>query len=214
MKAACSVDGCETPVYCRGWCGRHYHRWLVHGSPLAYRPEAPTAGVRFMQNVDKTRSDTCWWWTGHTNHAGYGQFTIGSRKVRAHRWMYEQTKGEVPAGLELDHLCRNRACVNPDHLEPVDHAENIRRAQKETCAAGHPLPSPITGRRVCRACANMRNRKYKGRKSAERKAAQAPKPVVHNRSRYVKHRCRCEICCAAEADYQKQRRAFLKGTES
>jgi hypothetical protein len=83
---------------------------------------------------------------------------------------YELVVGPVPDGMELDHLCRNRACVRPDHLEPVTHAENSRRAAYliTTCSRGHhlPEPGPDGGRRVCRLCANDRNREYKQRRAA------------------------------------------------
>ena len=73
----------------------------------------------------------------------------------------------MPPGLEPDHLCRNRPCVQPSHLETVTHRENCQRAQyaNPTCSAGHALPDPgPNGRRICRICANKRNRKYKRRK--------------------------------------------------
>lgn len=76
----------------------------------------------------------CWQWTGARHKKGYGVFGVGSMKdgtrraVRVHRWFWEWLNGAVPTGKELDHLCRNRLCVNPDHLEPVTHTENIRRA--------------------------------------------------------------------------------------
>ena len=89
------------------------------------------AEQRFYSKVQK--KDGCWEWLGAKNH-GYGAFMVGSSKdgtrriVRAHRWVWEQVNGEVPAGRELDHLCGNRSCVNPSHLEPVTHTENIKRA--------------------------------------------------------------------------------------
>lgn len=68
----------------------------------------------------------CWVWQRSTSR-GYGYVTRGGRCVPAHRWYYEHLVGPIPEGLELDHLCRNPPCVNPDHLEPVTHAENMRR---------------------------------------------------------------------------------------
>lgn len=70
----------------------------------------------------------CWLWDGHILASGYGQYKDRGRTFQAHRWFWERVHGSVPAGLELDHLCRVRACVNPAHLEAVTHTENCRRA--------------------------------------------------------------------------------------
>jgi hypothetical protein len=71
----------------------------------------------------------CWEWTGSLMTDGYGQKCHGGRYVAAHRLVYEALVGPVPEGLELDHLCGNPSCVNPDHLEPVTHQENMRRGR-------------------------------------------------------------------------------------
>ena len=134
---------------------------------------------RFWAKVDKNGPGGCWLWTASTLGGGYGQFR--SRTVRlspyAHRIAYELLVGPVPTGLELDHLCRVRHCVNPAHLEPVSHRENLRRGASVSgrlwsgprpntlithCPKGHAYDETNTrhyrGGRVCRACDNLRSR--------------------------------------------------------
>jgi hypothetical protein len=96
----------------------------------------PNAGyLRGHQNrkvkyyVDKDSG--CWIWTANLNSGGYGQLSFKGRRAQsAHRVMYEQLRGPIPEGLDLDHICRRRNCVNPDHLRPVTRAENIRAGIK------------------------------------------------------------------------------------
>lgn len=76
---------------------------------------------------DRGHASPCWVWQLYKVGAGYGRMTVAGRQVLAHRHYYEQHVGPIPEGLELDHLCRVRCCVNPAHLEPVTHAENQRR---------------------------------------------------------------------------------------
>lgn len=109
----------------------------------------------------------CWYFMGALNKSGYGRF-CPSRKTQtlsAHRVSYELFKGPIPAGLHLDHLCRTPCCINPDHLEPVTHAENMRRWQQTVthCPRGHPYSGTnllmYDGSRTCRACKNAASRK-------------------------------------------------------
>lgn len=121
---------------------------------------------RLWSKVDRRSTDECWLWTASTaGAAGYGRLWRNGKAVRAHRLVYELLVGPIPAGLELDHLCRNRPCVNPAHLEPVSGAENLRRgegfggtnARKTHCPRGHEYTRLIerTGpRRRCRTCSN------------------------------------------------------------
>ena len=159
-KATCSVEGCDRPAGTRGWCNKHYTRWRRHGDPVHPGPTHAPAVERFWRKVD--RSDECWMWTGGKNGTGYGRFTVDNRTVYPHRFSYETFVGPIPDGLILDHLCRNRACVRPDHLEPVTYAENIRRGvkwqlTKTHCPQGHPYDEANTGtnaqgHRRCLAC--------------------------------------------------------------
>ena len=74
----------------------------------------------------------CWVWLGAKMRNGYGQLVVGGVHYAAHRYAYQELVGAIPAGLDLDHLCRNRACTNPDHLEPVTRSENLLRGLKRT----------------------------------------------------------------------------------
>lgn len=116
--------------------------------------------IRFWSKVQKT--DECWLWGGHICTQGYGQMNVRGRDVLAHRLSYQLLVGEIPEGLELDHLCRIRTCVNPAHLEPVTHAENMKRMlnsvtrpQQILCKQGHVLDgirTRKTGGRYCKTC--------------------------------------------------------------
>lgn len=124
----------------------------------------------------------CWIYAGYKAPSGYGQVYINSRKgpVMAHRLVYETLVGEIPEGLQLDHLCRNRACVNPDHLEPVTQKVNILRgespfalnAQRTHCVNGHELTSDNTyhrkdrSTRECKACRYIAVKRQMARKES------------------------------------------------
>lgn len=121
---------------------------------------------RFWAKVDRSDESGCWLWTAHTA-AGYGRFRMNRprRVACAHRVAYELVVGPIPEGLDLDHLCRNRGCVNPAHLEPVTRGENVRRGAKGRlvthCPQGHEYDGPNTyvdpkGLRHCRACRRER----------------------------------------------------------
>lgn len=129
--------------------------------------------ARFWSKVQRTESG-CWLWVGAKNTNGYGRFWDGRRGVSAHVWSYADAHGSVPAGMELDHLCRTPACVNPGHLEPVSHRENLirgigiaaRNARVVVCPRGHPYDeaNTIYQRRAygvgrsCRECKRARDR--------------------------------------------------------
>lgn len=125
--------------------------------------------------VDETTG--CWLWTAGLNGQGYGHFSLDGRMQRAHRVAYELLVGPVPEGLELDHLCRVRRCVNPAHLEAVTHRENTlrgdtvpaSRAKLTHCKRGHPLEPPhlrrtSNGSRRCWTCEKQLQRERRERK--------------------------------------------------
>jgi hypothetical protein len=110
----------------------------------------------------------CWIATRKLNKAGYVYVTVNGKSVRAHRYMWEQLRGPIPEGMELDHLCREKRCVNPQHLEPVTHLENCRRGlgghnnrSKTHCAKGHEYTEANTYHdskgRQCRTCRAQRD---------------------------------------------------------
>lgn len=116
----------------------------------------------------------CWLWLGRLDHNGYGQFSHGQRRSQAHRWSYERLVGPIPDGLQIDHLCRVRSCVNPVHLEPVTQRENIIRgigtsavnARKTTCPKGHSFTAKWGHSRRCRECHNAYRRLWEAGKKA------------------------------------------------
>lgn len=112
------------------------------------------------------REDGCWLWTGHVERSGYGRFTFCMRTVWAHRFAYETWVGPIPEGMHIDHLCNVRACINPEHLEPVTQAENNRRARARQYAGtmygcGHPQ----TRGGPCQVCAAARRAERDARRS-------------------------------------------------
>lgn len=128
---------------------------------------------KLMEKAFPEPNTGCWLWAGAITDNGYGilHVQVGSRRLprRAHRLMYEMLRGPVDSALHMDHLCRNRSCVNPDHLEPVTVRENIMRgvgytaqqARKTHCKRGHPFDQENTMRvrngkwRMCRKCKKL-----------------------------------------------------------
>ena len=134
---------------------------------------------RFWAKVRRT--DSCWLWTAGLANGGYGAFNIARGvTVKAHRFAYESLVGPIPAGMQIDHLCRVRRCVNPEHLEPVTQLVNIKRGEaghwqirKTHCPHGHEYTPENTiwrkGKyRMCRTCHNDVMRRQRARRRAQR----------------------------------------------
>jgi len=133
---------------------------------------------RFWDKVEKTNS--CWNWRAGKNSDGYGTFWIG-KTVSAHRFAYQLLIGSIPKDKEIDHLCRNRSCVNPVHMEIVTNKINVLRgisspaenARKTYCKNGHPFNEENTinykdGRRQCRPCKKeYENNYHRARKMSQ-----------------------------------------------
>lgn len=132
--------------------------------------------VRFWRHVMPEPNSGCWLWMASLDGRGYGQINRGDgRPIRAHRLSYEMHKGPIPDGMDLDHKCRVRCCVNPDHLEPVTRQVNIlrgeshvaRQSRQTHCKNGHEYIAENTVRyrnkRQCRTCSNALRRQRRVR---------------------------------------------------
>lgn len=190
---ACVIDGCSKVRAARGMCATHDDRVRKHGDP--HSDGRLSELDRFFRYVDKNgpvpehRPDLghCWLWTAGTGDKGYGNFAHANG-TSAHRAAWHLLRGPIPEGLEIDHLCRTPPCVNPDHLEPVDHPENMRRAQpfrklNRVCLRDHPMSGDnliirvVSGRkrRECRRCVQLRERaNRRAKREAKRRAESDP----------------------------------------
>lgn len=171
-NATCSIDACERPPRARGMCSRHYAKWYKENPEAPRRTYssgprlsiAPLERIKLYAPLDAESG--CWIWQRSIQANGYARMTVKGERHYVHRLAYELLVGPIPEGLHLDHLCRNRACCNPAHLEPVTCLENVRRGQgngsQTHCPQGHPYEGDnlvvYAGHRQCIACRTIRNR--------------------------------------------------------
>lgn len=129
-----------------------------------------------LDSVSPEPNSGCWLWMGALDSKGYANTQVGSAFVGAHRHAWSLANGPIPRGLEVDHKCRVRCCVNPDHLEPVQHRENMLRGDtiaaknvaKSECPSGHPYDGrnvavSSRGYRKCRECNRLRAQAHRRR---------------------------------------------------
>lgn len=169
MSDICSVTGCGSATHAKGWCAKHYRRWRRHGDPtLTLRPGVDDYPIAILLAQVLAVPGDCWEWGGSIDPHGYGR--QGHRL--AHRLVYERMVGPIPDGLDIDHLCRVRCCVNPKHLEPVTRQTNHLRGVNQSavlhvagvCLNGHDLNEHAYRRKTtgnvvyCRVCRNDKRR--------------------------------------------------------
>ncbi len=148
----CTLEDCGQKHKAHGYCASHYRKYRLYGDPHSsfFAP----IEERFWQKVEKT--ETCWIWHGSCFESGYGQFKVEYKNRRVHRYAYELLVGPIPEDMTLDHLCYNKGCVNPKHLEIVTARENYDRVPKDkVCQRGHER---IPGSRRCDECSRITSR--------------------------------------------------------
>jgi hypothetical protein len=171
----CTIAGCEKKMFGHGLCNMHYSRLRRHKSLVKPPPNKPgrprtSPEVRFWSMVEKEGHNGCWQWISSLRYSRYPHFCLGGRwgkTILAHRYSYELFFGKIPEGMQIDHLCRNKCCVNPSHMEVVTPRVNVLRgdtvvaknAMKTHCLRGHPFDRENTGishdGRYCKTCKKL-----------------------------------------------------------
>ena len=159
-------------IRARGLCGSCYNRIAKHNEDSP--PKVNRSAEEWLTSMPRPKG-ACWPWPGTRHSHGYGVARVDGVRTQAHRFVYEQLVAPIPSTMTIDHLCRNKSCVNPDHLELVTRAENLRRAVAERTPQKRRLPRCAhgdqdvyvdpSGKRVCRICRRERTRLWR----AERK---------------------------------------------
>lgn len=139
-NTTCSIGDCNAKAITRGWCKRHYTRWIRHGDAehdpgIAASPEAAFA-------MRTERVNGCLLWVGAKTPGGYGAFRQEGTFYYAHRYAWQRANGEIPEGSMIDHACHNRACVEIAHLRLATNAQNARN--RSGANSGRDLPRGVT----------------------------------------------------------------------
>ena len=123
--APCTINGCERPASCRGWCHSHYQFWRVNKQVWTPRVSVPPLTRYWLHIDDSGGPDACWPWTGSISDQGYGVFRTGMKRTGAHRWGYAARVGPIPVGHGVLHRCDNRPCQNDQHWFTGTNADNV-----------------------------------------------------------------------------------------
>ena len=133
----CNIGDCGRPLKCRGWCNRHYQKWVRHGDPLANPGRRMYATFAESHAARTRRAGDCLVWTGGLTPDGYGVARFEGASRLAHRAAWIAAHGPIPAGMTLDHVCHNRACVELTHLRLATRAENAQHRSGARSPSGH-----------------------------------------------------------------------------
>jgi hypothetical protein len=205
----CGIEGCGRRHKGHGLCDMHLQRRRLTGTAAAPRGKEvigyDSIGRPIWRRVEDPKAKLlaravaahggCIVWTGSKNDRGYGHIDVNGQRQYTHRLSYELHVGPIPDGLVIDHLCRNRACLNPHHLEPVTQGENTRRgerAQRTHCPQGHPYDEANTyvkrrvngaAHRNCRECSREQGRaRYATRTHCDRGHAYTEDNIIRTPS--------------------------------
>lgn len=167
-KRECTRCRTIRTIRARGLCGSCYNRISLYGDTAP--DKVNRTADEWMVVLDRTPGQ-CWLWPGRGHSHGYGSAKADGKWRLAHRYVYSRLVGVIPDGMTLDHLCKNKLCVNPEHLEVVTRAENLRRAVSDRttqkprvprCTHGdEDLYVDPSGKRVCRICRRERTRLWR-----------------------------------------------------